>query len=171
MAGFEVITEVSQTHRSRFRPDRFFHSIDYSAIRAGVSILIVAWVAAHVWGDLQTLVFPSFFVGEQKANAATIPLVPARCCKVTITDMDGIEHTAQVNANSLYEAVALGLRAIKKSSWAGEIPEGLTTVTVHVIDDPIEHTVQMKVFRKWITRQGGSPSDRSARAKVREILR
>jgi hypothetical protein len=96
--------------------------------------------------------------------------VPNRCCKVTVTDMDGIEHTAQVSASSLFEAVALGLRAIKKSSWAGEIPEGLTVVTVHIIDDPIEHTVQMKVFRSWIARQGGSPADRSARAKVRDIL-
>jgi hypothetical protein len=97
--------------------------------------------------------------------------VLTRCCKVTVTEMDGIEHTAQVSAASLYEAVALGLRAIKKSSWAGEIPEGLTTVTVHLIDDPIEHTVQMKVFRNWIAREGGSPSDRTTRAKVREILR
>jgi hypothetical protein len=97
--------------------------------------------------------------------------VPNRCCRVTVTDMDGIEHTAQVSANSLYEAVALGLRAIKKSSWAGEIPEGMTTVTVHIIDDPIQHTVQMKVFRNWIAREGGSPADRAARAKVREILR
>ena len=85
--------------------------------------------------------------------------------------MDGIEHTARVSASTLYEAVALGLRAIKKSSWAGEIPEGLTNVKVHILDDPIEHTVQMKVFRKWIARDGGSPSDRAARAKVREILR
>jgi hypothetical protein len=100
-----------------------------------------------------------------------MPDVPNRCCKVTVTDMDGIEHTAQVTANSLYEAVALGLRAIKKSFWAGEIPEGLTTVTVHILEDPIQHTVQMKVFRKWIARDGGSPSDRAARAKVREILR
>ena len=97
--------------------------------------------------------------------------VPNRCCRVTVTDMDGIEHTAQVSAGSLYEAVALGLRAIKKSAWAGEIPEGLTVVTVHLVDDPVEHTVQMKIFRNWISREGGSPSDRAARAKVREILR
>jgi hypothetical protein len=97
--------------------------------------------------------------------------VPKRHCRVTVTDMDEIEHTTQVSAASLYEAVALGLRAIKKSSWTGEIPEGLNTVTVHIIDDPIEHTVQMKVFRNWIAREGGSPADRAARAKVREILR
>lgn len=85
--------------------------------------------------------------------------------------MDGIEHTAQVSASTLYEAIALGLRAIKKSSWAGEIPEGLTTVTVHILEDPIEHAVQMQVFKKWLAKDGGSPSDRAARAKVREILR
>jgi hypothetical protein len=27
----------------------------------------------------------------------------------------------------------------------------------------------MKVFRKWIAREGGYPSDRATRAKVREI--
>jgi hypothetical protein len=67
--------------------------------------------------------------------------------------------------------VALGLRAIKKSTWAGEIPEGLTTVTVHILEDPIVHAVLMQVFKKWLTKEGGSPSDRAARAKVREILR
>jgi len=99
-----------------------------------------------------------------------MPLVANRCCKVSVTDMDGVEHTVQVLASTLYEAVALGLRAIKKSSWAGEIPEGLNTVTVHILDDPIEHTVQIQTFKKWLARDGGSPSDKMARVKVREIL-
>ena len=63
-------------------------------------------------------------------------IVPKRHCRVTVTDMDEIEHTTQVSAASLYEAVALGLRAIKNRSWTGEIRRGLNTVTVHIIDDP-----------------------------------
>jgi hypothetical protein len=35
----------------------------------------------------------------------------------------------------------------------------------------IRAQVQMKMFRNWVARERGSPADRAARAKVREILR
>jgi hypothetical protein len=35
-------------------------------------------------------------------------------------------------------------------------------VTVHILEDPIKHSVQMQVFRKWLAKDGGSPSDRGA---------
>jgi hypothetical protein len=41
----------------------------------------------------------------------------------------------------------------------------LTAVTVHSLEDPIEHAVQMQVFKKWPARDGGSPSDRAERAE------
>jgi hypothetical protein len=56
--------------------------------------------------------------------------VPNRSCRVSVIDLEGIEHTAHVTADTLYEAVARGLKAIKSSAWAGEIPEGITTITV-----------------------------------------
>lgn len=92
-------------------------------------------------------------------------------CRVTVSDTDGIEHSAHVSASSLFEAVALGLRAIRGSIWVGEIPEGVTRVSVSVLEVPVHHTVQMKDFHKWLTREGGSPNERAVRARVREILR
>jgi hypothetical protein len=44
-----------------------------------------------------------------------------RSCRVTIRDTEGIEHTAEVTAESLYEAVALGMRAIRQCSWVEDI--------------------------------------------------
>jgi hypothetical protein len=85
--------------------------------------------------------------------------------------MDGIEHSVQVSADSLYEAIALGLRALHRNSWTGEIPKGLNGVTVSQLNPAVEHTVQMKVFQNWLAKKGGSPSERSARAKIKEILR
>jgi hypothetical protein len=132
--------------------------------------VFLSWLSRSVWDDAGIDKLVGTLLGEQKTNIVTIPDVPIRDCKVSVIDMDGIEHTAQVSASTLYEAIALGLRAIKKSSWAGQIPEGLTTVTVHTTEDPIEHSIQMQVFKKWLARGGGSPSDRAARARVREIL-
>jgi hypothetical protein len=36
-----------------------------------------------------------------------------RSCQVTLKDMDGVTHTVEVTAETLYEAVALGLAAIR----------------------------------------------------------
>jgi hypothetical protein len=49
-----------------------------------------------------------------------------RSCRVTVRDTEGIEHTAEVSAESVYEAVALGLRAIRQCSWVEEIGQNFT---------------------------------------------
>ena len=89
-----------------------------------------------------------------------------RSCRVTIRDTEGIEHTAEVTAESLYEAVALGLRAIRQWSWVEEIGQNFT-IRVLARDTPVEHTVE---FHKWLEQPPRSPRDITARARVREIL-
>lgn len=69
-----------------------------------------------------------------------------RSCRVTIRDMDGVEHTVQVTASSLYEAVALGLASFRAEEWVGGIPEGLHLVRVCVTTVPVEHTVTVADF-------------------------
>ena len=39
----------------------------------------------------------------------------ARTCRVTITDLEGVSHTADVTATTLYEAIALGLVGLRES--------------------------------------------------------
>lgn len=110
------------------------------------------------------------FTGEQKANIATIADVPNRSCRVSVTDLEGIEHTARVTADTLYEAVARGLKAIKSSAWAAEIPEGITTITVCAAQPDVEHHVKIAAFKSWVNRPGGTPADKMARLRIREIL-
>lgn len=43
--------------------------------------------------------------------------MPVRSCRVTIPDMDGVSHTVEVAAASLYEAVAEGLAALRGKEW------------------------------------------------------
>ena len=54
----------------------------------------------------------------------------ARTCRVTITDMEGVDHTAQVAAATLYEAVALGMKALQGDEWVNGIAAGHNTVNV-----------------------------------------
>ena len=93
-----------------------------------------------------------------------------RSCRVTVCDMEGIKHSVEVTASTLYEAVALGLVAIREQDWAAEIAEGLNTVDVSVTAVPVIHSVKMQDFNKWLSRKGGTPNDISQRNHIRQIL-
>ena len=80
--------------------------------------------------------------------------MPVRSCRVTIQDMDGVSHTVEVTAATLYEAVAQGLNVVK----------------VSVADVRVEHEVKLTDFTKWVDRTGGSPREMSDRQRIRSIL-
>jgi hypothetical protein len=94
----------------------------------------------------------------------------ARSCRVTITDLEGIAHSVEVTASSLYEAVALGLTAIRGNRWVSGIPNGFNPVKVRVMDIPVDHEVQLKDFTSWLERRGNSPKEVTDRKKIRDIL-
>ena len=48
----------------------------------------------------------------------------ARTCRVTITDMEGVDHAVQVATATLYEAVALGMKALQSDEWVNGITTG-----------------------------------------------
>jgi hypothetical protein len=93
-----------------------------------------------------------------------------KSCRVTVTDLEGISHSAQVTATTLYEAVALGLMAVRGHEWVAGIPEGLNAVLVSVTSVPVEHQVKVRDFTRWLERKGGSPKDVTDRDRIRAIL-
>lgn len=93
--------------------------------------------------------------------------MPLRSCRVTVQDMEGIAHSVEVTAESLYEAVAQGLAALRRNDWIEGFPG---SVKVFVADVPVEHEVQLKDFTQWLDRKGRSPRDIIARQRIRSIL-
>ena|SRR5712664_1708051 len=96
--------------------------------------------------------------------------MPVRSCRVTIQDLDGVSHTVEVTAATLYEAVAQGLAAIRGNEWVGGIAQGLNVVKVSVADVRVEHEVKLMDFTKWLETSGGSPNEKSNRDRIRAIL-
>jgi post-segregation antitoxin (ccd killing protein) len=93
-----------------------------------------------------------------------------RTCKVSVTDMRDIEHSIDVTAETLYEAIAAALAALQQDSWVEEIAQGLNTVSVLVQQPPVKHDVKMKDFLSWLGRPGGSPAEVALRERVRKLL-
>jgi len=96
--------------------------------------------------------------------------MPVRSCRVTILDLEGTEHSVQVTASTLYEAVALGLASLRGEDWVAGIADGPADVRVAVTNVAVEHHVAMKDFHAWLERPARSPRDVIQRARVREIL-
>ena len=93
-----------------------------------------------------------------------------RSCRVTIQDMDGVSHTVDVTAATLYEAVAQGLAAIRGNEWVAGIAQVLNVVKVSGADVRVEHAVKLMDFTEWLDRTGGSPRDVSDRHRIRSML-
>ena len=79
--------------------------------------------------------------------------MPIRSCRVTIQDLEGVSHTVEVTAATLYEAVAQGLAAIRGHEWVAGIAGDIVKVSVANI--PVELTVRLKDFTSWLERKGG----------------
>src|SRR5579871_3900680 len=92
-------------------------------------------------------------------------IVVLRACKVSVTDMQDVEHTVDVTAETLYEAIAAALAALQQDSWVEEIAQGLNTVSVLVQQPPVKHEVKMKDFLSWLGRPGGSPAEVALRER------
>ena len=92
-----------------------------------------------------------------------------RNCKVTLRDHAGIDHTVDVTASTLFEAVALGISAIRTDEWTTDVPQGLC-VQVQVTNVPVKHEVRMRDFLAWLEKASGSPRELSDRKRIKAIL-
>jgi hypothetical protein len=95
----------------------------------------------------------------------------APACAVSFTDCQGIVHTAHVQAESLYEAVALAVAEFRESQLVPE-PVPVTEFTVTIERPRIEHRIRLSQVAKWaetsVTRHG--PAGMSKRQKVKSLL-
>ena len=105
-----------------------------------------------------------------KSESAKLPFVVLRTCTVAVKDLQDVEHSVDVTAETLYEAVAAALAALQKDNWAGELGQGFTTITVLVQQPPIRHELKMKDFVSWLGRQGRSPAEVTLKQKLERIL-
>jgi hypothetical protein len=87
-----------------------------------------------------------------------------------VKDLRDVEHSVEVLAETLYEAIATALAALQQDNWAGEIGQGFTSVTVLVQQPPVRHEVKMKDFVTWLGRPGRSPAEVILKQKLEKIL-
>ena len=93
-----------------------------------------------------------------------------RTCTVSYCHLNDVEHAVEVTADSLYEAVAQGLRVFRENDWIDEVGHGQTTISVVVRHPEVQHKVRVQDFERWLESQGRTPAEVSLKGRLRELL-
>lgn len=92
-------------------------------------------------------------------------------CRVSFTDSEGVLHGVDVDAESLYEAVAIAVAQLREDDVSPTDPGPMTEFTVAVYRNPTEHKIRLGQVLKWsehTTKEG--PAGITKRQKVRTLL-
>ena len=95
--------------------------------------------------------------------------MPRKTCRVSFTDTDDVVHVAQVEAESLYEAAVLGLKALNRSDWI-EVIGPYTRITVRVSEPPKEHFLMFAQLNQWLERAPRSAPEQAKKNRLRHLL-
>ena len=93
-----------------------------------------------------------------------------RTCTVAVKDVRDVEHSIEVTAETLYDAIATALAALRQDNWVGEIGQVFATITVLVQQPPVKHEVRIKDFLSLLGRQRRSPAEVILKQKLERIL-
>jgi hypothetical protein len=78
-----------------------------------------------------------------------------RSCRVSYQDQEGIRHSVEVTAETLYEAAVLGMKALQVERNAPTL-----TIDVTVKAPETTHTIRTAALSEWLSRTGKSPGSR-----------
>ena len=85
------------------------------------------------------------------------------CC-----DGDGVEHSVEVSAGSLYEAIGRALQVFRQHDWVGDVARNWI-LTVRARQPEVEHKVRVGDFENWLAAQGKSPAEESLKSQLRSL--
>jgi hypothetical protein len=102
---------------------------------------------------------------------ATIFHVPtARTCVVSFADSEGIRHSVEVTATTLYEAAALAVNEFRRCGFTSNAPGPATRLTVALKTPATSHEVQWGKIEAWL-QSAGKPNEQVMKGRLRELLR
>ena len=92
-----------------------------------------------------------------------------RTCTVSFNGPSGIRHSVDVTAESVYEAAALGVAALRKSGWADVVASG-TELEIQVREPPTCHRLTVHQVHRWCDGIAASPDETLKKRRLKGLL-
>jgi hypothetical protein len=93
----------------------------------------------------------------------------ARTCTVSFTDIKGVRHAVDVDADSLYEAAVLGIRRLNDDPWIEKIGPG-TVLDIEAREPATIVSVSLQQVERWLSGATTNPNEASKKAKLKMLL-
>jgi hypothetical protein len=87
-------------------------------------------------------------------------------CVVSFLDIDGLRHTVEVEATTLYEAAVLAICKFNEHGWP---PGDLSRLEIEVRSS-ITHTVTPNRVRQWLDGGAKTPKEAVMKHHLRDLL-
>lgn len=98
-----------------------------------------------------------------------MPDVAVRACMVSFTDARGIRHSADVEAESLFEAVVVAITRFRQDPWMERVGEA-TVLEVEIREPSTRHSLSLKQVERWLAGATTNPHEASRKAKLKMKL-
>lgn len=92
-----------------------------------------------------------------------------KACSVSFTDLRGIKHTAEVEAESLYEAAVQGIRRLNQDPWLERIGPG-TKLEIEIREPSAKHSITVEQLERWLAGVTKNPTEATKKAKLKLLL-
>src|SRR5688572_11896827 len=96
--------------------------------------------------------------------------MPPRNCRISVTDARGIRHSVDVQAESLFEAAVLGIRALREAEWFNGMIGGSTRLEIEVHSPITRHTLTLLQLERWLDGATPSPNERVKKDRLKRLL-
>jgi len=90
-------------------------------------------------------------------------------CIVRLKDCHNTEHSVEIYAESLYEAVLRGCR-LQDVVWESNADETIQRVEVEIHQEPTRHIVDIPKLLKWVQEDSMYPAQQTRKEKLRKLL-
>lgn len=92
-------------------------------------------------------------------------------CRVSFTDIDGLEHSVVVTAHTRNEAAVRAMAAFGRSKFSEQMPGLYHNVVLKVCKlNEESHEITVQQARDWLKKQG-VPAEMSLKSELRELLK
>lgn len=95
--------------------------------------------------------------------------MPAKICSVILTDIRGVRHSVDVTAESVFEAAALALAAMRRSAWL-DTPGRASRLEIAVYEPVVKHTLTVEQVERWLDGATSSPNEKVKKDRLKGMM-
>jgi hypothetical protein len=89
--------------------------------------------------------------------------MPLRACRISVRDAEGLTHSVEVQAETLFEAAAAAMAVFREQGWAAEALTPRATLRVEVLPPTVVHEVPVAAVERWLRSPSQSPREALAK--------